>query len=411
MAAKGTQSPLTICDLNDDVLACIFGYLPLDDLDNLHRTCHRFRTVVRCYVYSRLSADLLRTGHRHRPEARRDLFNFDYRKRISLEANWRQGRYSEKYFFYHRLLYFPQIILERRWLYVTDQGQFRAHQRTPNGRMLLDRPTWTICSEKEPDINWVVKKKARLFGGRSDGTCFLYDFNTRQYRSEQLADDFITAVDFEGQHFVYSTKTRSTGFFTERDYEDWRLEPKRIVGEAYQTIKLCPDGGARLAAGKYHDPDKSALRLIDVESGSTTQMESPSRAVYQLTWKDSNTILTGNFDTTFRVVDTRTNKDEAVWVDPYDASVYCLDYDGANAVLCGMKYNFRVNLYDLRVPKRCVQMYFSSKNVSHYSPVYSLASDCSQLFVVTDHDLRILNFDADSSQAKDYTSDLNTWLY
>ncbi|KAL1379745.1 hypothetical protein pipiens_000482, partial [Culex pipiens pipiens] len=54
-----------------------------------------------------------------------------------------------------------------------------------------------------------------------------------------------------------------------------------------------------------------------------------------------------------RLVDTRTAQDEAIWSDPYDASVYCLDYDGAYGVLCGMKQHFRVNLYDLRAPRRC----------------------------------------------------------
>lgn len=140
-------------------------------------------------------------------------------------------------------------------------------------------------------------------------------------------------------------------------------------------------------------------------------MNSPTHAIYQLVWMDSNTILTGNFDTTMRMVDIRTARDEAIWTDPYDASVYCLDYDGAFAVLCGMKYNFRVNLYDLRIPKRCIQMYFPSNKFSQYSPVHSLAADSSQLFVVTDHDLRILNFNCHGMDTKDYTYDLNKWLY
>ena len=66
--------------------------------------------------------------------------------------------------------------------------------------------------------------------------------------------------------------------------------------------------------------------------------------------KDDNIILTANFDTTFRIFDQRTNRDECIWSDPYDASVYCLEYDGLFGVVCGMKYHNRVNLYDIRVP-------------------------------------------------------------
>lgn len=148
----------------------------------------------------------------------------------------------------------------------------------------------------------------------------------------------------------------------------------------------------------------------DFFRGETETLDSPTRAVYHVQWKDHNTLLTGNFDTTFRMVDIRTLRDQAVWTDPYDASVYCLTYDGAYGVFCGMKHNFRVNLYDIRVPKRCIQMYFSKKHYQ-YSPVYSIAADHSQLFLVTDHDLRVLDFDVNKAEKKDYTYDLHKWLY
>jgi F-box/WD-40 domain protein 4 len=137
--------------------------------------------------------------------------------------------------------------------------------------------------------------------------------------------------------------------------------------------------------------------------GDIEIQNSPSHAIYHILWKDEHCILTANFDTSLRIFDTRANKDMGIWFDAYDGSVYCLDYDGEYAVLCGMKYNFRVNLYDLRMPKKCVQMYFPSKKHTPYSPVYSIASDASQLFIVTDHDLRVHNFDADWAQIRDYS--------
>lgn len=117
-------------------------------------------------------------------------------------------------------------------------------------------------------------------------------------------------------------------------------------------------------------------------------------------------MITGNFDTTLRLTDIRSNCDTQIWEDPYDASVYCLDYDGMNGIFCGMKYHHRVNLYDLRFPKKVVQMYFPRKlnfNQST-SPAYAVASDCSELFIVTDHSLRILNFRTNYAEERDYST-------
>lgn len=412
------NEPLNICDLNDDVLEHIFQYLPLEDLDRLVRVCRKFHTTINSYVFAKLSAKLLLTGHRRHKStnsSNRNVIDFVYRKRIHLFENWRYGRYHETQLFHHRTIYFSQILLENRWLYITHRGQLRAHERVRKDFMLKNRATWTVGKEKESDISWISKKREILFAGRMNGSCFVQDCGNQCYSGysrQQLENDVITSVDFEGDVFVSSTKSSCTSFWRGHvELSDYKLELKRRLDDPYQCVKLCPGEGNLLAAGKYHDRDKGALRLIDVESGTTSKMNSPSKAIYQLAWMNSSTVLTGNFDTTMRMVDIRTSRDEAVWTDPYDASVYCLDYDGAYAVLCGMKYNFRVNLYDLRIPKRCIQMYFPSNKFSQYSPVHSLAADSSQLFVVTDHDLRILNFNCSGVETKDYTYDLNKWLY
>ncbi|XP_058461774.1 F-box/WD repeat-containing protein 4 [Malaya genurostris] len=408
---------VNICELDEDSLICVFQYLSLEDLGRLICVCKRFYRVINIHVYSKRSAYLLRTGHQryrfsHVPG--RDLHSdFSYRKRIRLFENWRYGRYNEKQFFYHQMLYFSQILLERRWLYMTHRGQLRAHERLVNNeRVLNGKASWILGKSRDYDINWMEKNGDLFFAGRTDGSCFVYNCDSGFYRKQQLTEEPITSVDFDAKLFVCTTKSKSTSFWTGfNDINDVMLEKKQQLNEGYQTIKLSPSGANQLAAGKYSDREKKALKLIDVERSLTSTLNSPTRAVYQVMWKDSNTILTGNFDTTFRVIDTRTAQDESVWTDPYDASVYCFDYDGAYSVLCGMKYNFRVNLYDLRIPKRCIQMYFSSKKHSHYSPVYSIAADCSQLFLVTDHDLRVLNFDANNKEKKDYTYDLVNCLY
>ena len=136
-------------------------------------------------------------------------------------------------------------------------------------------------------------------------------------------------------------------------------------------------------------------------------LNSDSTAVYDVQWKDPHTIFSGHFDTTFRIHDLRANSDTAVWTDPYDLAVYCFAYDGSHGVLCGMKYHCRVNLLDLRMPHKPVQLYFPNMRYpgsSGSSPAYSVMHDQSQLFIATDRNLRVFDFDADWAAAKEYTN-------
>lgn len=281
------KESLQFTDLDEDSLVHIFSFLNLEDLDRLARVCHRFYIVITVHLYSRLSARLLQTGHQpkaaHCPS--RNVIEFDFRRRISLFENWRYGRYAENQFFQHRMLYFSQIMLEKRWLYMSHRGQLRVHKRTAERGLLRVKPSWTVGAERQSDINWMVKKGEVIFAGRADGSGFVYDCRKRRYSKQVLADDIVTAVDFEGELFVSTGKSSSTCFWTGL-VEDgqYALERRLEVADAYQTIKLSPDGGSRLAAGKYHDRAKSALRLIDVERFvflTLFEMMMPTRTFFQ----------------------------------------------------------------------------------------------------------------------------------
>lgn len=143
-------------------------------------------------------------------------------------------------------------------------------------------------------------------------------------------------------------------------------------------------------------------------SNESSALASDTSSIYDLQWKDNNVILTGHYDTTFRLFDCRSNRDEHIWLDPYDLAIYSISYDGNFGVLCGMKYHCRVNLYDLRVPNKYIQLYFpkqrfrGAKGIS--SPAYQVANDQSQLFIATDYNLRVLDFDANWAEPKDFTN-------
>lgn len=150
---------------------------------------------------------------------------------------------------------------------------------------------------------------------------------------------------------------------------------------------------------------------FDLYRNVETIANSITSSIYDVQWKDTNIVLTGSFDTKLRLYDRRTDCDEYTWEDPFDLSVYCVTYDGHYGVLCGMQYHCRVNLYDLRVPNKAIQLYFptskhrNAKNSTlAHSPVYQVANDQSQMFISTDRNLRVLNFEADWAEPKDYAN-------
>lgn len=51
-------------------------------------------------------------------------------------------------------------------------------------------------------------------------------------------------------------------------------------------------------------------------------LASDSTSIYDMQWKDNNVILSGHYDTTFRLFDLRTNCDEHIWVNLVQIPVF-----------------------------------------------------------------------------------------
>lgn len=145
------------------------------------------------------------------------------------------------------------------------------------------------------------------------------------------------------------------------------------------------------------DCDKS---LWSTSSLTCRQLNLRTVSVYSVLWRDTNSLLTASYDSMLRLFDLRTNAVEMVWMDPFDSAMFTMAYDGLHGVVCGMNYHCRVNLYDLRQPRHFVQMYYPK--MDRGSPVYSLVCDSTQLFVATDHSLRVLDFSANWAVERNY---------
>ncbi|KAJ6631743.1 F-box/WD repeat-containing protein 4 [Pseudolycoriella hygida] len=404
---------MNLTDLNEHLLLIIFDLCSVDDLQNLHLTCRKFHDLIVRFdrlLFRKHSYDLLLTGHRNNGKIQKNtLHDLTYLKRVKLSYNWRHGKYDEKVLFKHRMVYQPQLLLEKDLLYLTHGGELRIHRRLKSKNMLSERALTSIGTTRAGDITSFVKHGNVIFGGRDTGYAFIYEDD--ECYEEKISDHvgqrraYINAVDFHSQTFVTTSMTSFKVWRKIYELDMVSLELMTETDSAFKCLKLSPSGDECIA-GIYSDRRKEALRLYDMETNTERILNSQTGSVYSVLWKDSKTVLSANYDSTLRMFDIRSN-DEQIWMDPFDSSIFSLDYDGLYGALCGMRYHCRVTLFDLRMPKKYVQVYFPSLHNFRGSPAYSIACDLSQLFIATDHSLRILNFNADWAREKSYCNWFN----
>lgn len=392
---------LTICDLNLDCLVRIFCYCSQSDLANLCCASSFFNSVINNHIYFTKTLDLLLCGHRYNPAIiHRTYDDLSYRSRLSIGSNWVNGRYTETSYFNSNRMCGAKIHLDKENFYITNQRYLRIHKRMKD-EPLRRRYTAEICTSSRADISDFVKKGETLFAGRVYGSGFiLEDDIVTEVRMHDVGE-YLWCVDFINNLYLSSTDKGSKLWQRADQFGLLYLDLFKEYPECYKTMRFNADGD-KFYGGLFTDDDNRALREMNLETGTHNILNSDTYSIYDLKIKDDNVLFTANFDTTFRMYDRRIDADVGLWEDQFGSSMYCLDYDGLYAVLCGVKHHCRVNLYDIRMPDKCAQVYFPSTRNGRTSPVYSIACDSRYLFVATDRNLRVLDFKANWAASRDY---------
>ncbi|XP_053953759.1 F-box/WD repeat-containing protein 4 [Anastrepha ludens] len=398
------RKQIRITDLNLDCLLRILEYCSEQDLLNLCRVHRTLRNVIEQNIFYVKTLDSLMCGHRNCPRISRRTYNsISYGTRLNIARNWLQGRYREYEYYHHAQMFPTKLLLERNILYVTYMDYLRVYGRS-NIEPLQRRCQQEICTSSRGDISSFTKKRDTIFAGRVTGNCYIWEDGYGNEQQLHSAKEYLHCVDFEDDLYVTSTNVCAKLWRRTNELGLVYLEQVGDLPQEYKVLKLS-DGGERLFGGLYTDVDSHALREYDVETGKATVLNSRTLSIYDLLIKDEHVLFTGNFDTTCRMYDRRSHRDEAVFEDPFDSSFYCIEYDGLYALLCGTKYHSRVNLYDIRMPNKYQQLYFprrSRRSKNQSSPVYSLACDNRYLFVATDHNLRVFDFKYNCEECRDY---------
>lgn len=190
-------------------------------------------------------------------------------KRIKLSHNWRHGKYDEKIFFKHNIMYPSQLLLEKDLFHMTHGGQLRIHRRLKSKNLVKEQAHELIGKSRDGDITNFVKKGNTIFGGRDNGYAFIYEDS--EYYVERISDHigqrraFINAVDIHSQTFVTASVTSMK--IWQKIYELDMVSLELLVENDgfFKCVKLSPNGDECLA-GKYSDRMREALRLFDVET-------------------------------------------------------------------------------------------------------------------------------------------------
>ncbi|KAL7734485.1 hypothetical protein ACLKA6_010805 [Drosophila palustris] len=394
---------MKLTDLNIDCLLRIFRYCSERELVILCQASNYLGAVIEQNIFYAMTQDLLLCGHRNKPcVEKRTQSPLTYFERLQVGRNWLKGVYLERHYFHHSQMFPSRLCLDSDFLYITHVNYLRKYRRT-GPESLQRRYDKEISTSTVSDISDFVKKQDTIFAGRVNGSCFVSDTDAITEQTMHHAKEYLYCVDFVDNVYVSSTDTCCKLWKRSQEFGLSHFDLFMQLQHSFKSMKLSADG-QWLFGGLYTDTGRRALRAIHVESGEEQVLNSNTISIYDLKMKDDHVLFTANFDTTFRIFDRRTDRDVSIWEDPFDSSFYCLEYDGLYAVLCGAKYHGRVNLYDIRVPGKYIQLYFPARTRQHRSsPVYSLACDSQYMFVATDHNLRVFDFKTNYGVERDYS--------
>lgn len=379
---------MRISDLPDDALLEVFSYLPMEDLVRVSMVCRRLNAVVDDYIFKRIASMSLMTPHNSFEFRQFQGFTSNW-DRIQVDKHWRNNLYLRRDSYHHKLGANFKMHLDKEFLYLTNRGEIRLHQRTEEN---FKDDFIAIGREKNPAISAIrVDSNGVVFSGSLEGTANVYVDRTPIVENFKLNQDVeaVRFVDFHMERNVFVTASHLTAkeWCLETELGLYDLRHTNSVSSDYITcLKLAPSGQ------KYvRGSSKYKLILRDLETGSESRLiDGDLETVLDVLWTlDERLLFSGNRDGSLRVFDLRTGRVQRV-LDSTSMWNISLDYNGLDAVLCGYQ-NMCVSLYDLRMSES-VTSYGPFNDAEPSSTLNQIACDTRQLHIALSYHLVSLNF-------------------
>jgi len=400
-------------DLNDnflnldclpiDVLLYIFKFLDIKSLGRVAQVSRLFRNLAysEC-LWIPWANTMLASNQLH--SASRNISQKKYfaRERVKIGKAWAKGDSEENVLTSHNIKYMPRLQLQRDKLWVSWGRTIWCHPRVKNGG-IRSTTTKMLRGPKDDVSSFVVNEGSGvLVCGARDKSIFGWDTKTGDYLfSRRYCHSMeVSAVDTAGYggSIVVSGSRDATVAVWAREMEKGNsllLANQVNIGDRVWSIKICQETGIT-AVGTGARYGVAPLRLLDLATSQIVldmgnELKNGA-GMLETQFLNGNTILSCGYDTCARLWDTRIGQCVTYWMEPFDETVYSLATDRVNCLVTGTSMYGRVRVWDMRCTKPLYCKYSTPARRGQSSPIYSVAMDCSNIYVALDQSLNHFNF-------------------
>ncbi|XP_018047796.1 PREDICTED: F-box/WD repeat-containing protein 4 [Atta colombica] len=419
--------------LPNEMLLSIFNYCNAYDLIQLSQVCKRFYRIISDTGWNKKRKSFLVTNQTSEMFRKRCFTLLQPHAAWHISQNWHYGIYKKEAVFSWKKSMIPWLKMTDNmlWWMFGDLYGFKRHEKTLNKY----RSRYHTIESCGLHINKFIIWKNFIICGYMDGTVVYFmvnfedDLRTAKMIAQKSASvkSTVNAIDASLENVIAGLDNGTVKIFRHPELLNVRTWDqicnmdinKRMLtgddkkGEIYinlkdkvQSLSIDPTG-ITFAVGSAGINDVP-LHVINVERYTmvdTMQHEWKYGAgILDMVWDDPNTLLTCGYDTYIRKWDLRTGRCVCSWVDPCDATLYCIASDNQYTMITGTQYNCLAILWDQRKTDFVQMYYVNSQESSRRSPIYSLQFDSTHLYCATDKRMIELNFSLRSNQKHDYKS-------
>ena len=396
---------MLLSDLPTEILIYILGYCNVQDVFRLKQTCKLFKTIISTSIKWILKDNALVTNQKHPVITHRSSALLKTNDKWRISHNWTIGKYTEKSLLYERENYLPWLHLERELVWISRGCYVKAYRRK-NGAVNVDGPVYILSGHSLSEISKFAVTEDYVVGGQWDGNVWLW--SRPEKLISQIGSNFtINSVDVFEKSTVTGCRDGTVSLWAITDALSFDKRHEFNLNDCVWSTMFSTDGSS-VSVGTAGFTSVFPLHVLDVATGKFKTVDRTvlrkGAGIIDMKWKDDNTLLTCGYDTHVRRWDLRTGACEQSWEDPYQSTVYCLDTDRQCTIITGTQSHGRCTLFDTR-HKKYVQLYFmeSCKRRGHSSPAYCVSFDATQLFVVTDRNLNLLDFSSKGAKIRNYS--------
>ncbi|XP_018407750.1 PREDICTED: F-box/WD repeat-containing protein 4 isoform X2 [Cyphomyrmex costatus] len=436
--------------LPSEVLLLIFDYCNEYDLTRLSEVCKRFYEIIHSDIaWTKKSKTFLVTNQISERFRKRCNTLLHPRAAWSVSYNWHYGIYSKENVFSRNdknLMPWLRMTNNVLWWSGTGYGLygFKRHERTPFEYSSTNKFTFSfyynVSLYSGADISKFIVWNNFIICGYTDGAIIYFMTNLKKRKSATMLwpKSFLScvnAIDATPKNVIVGSERGEVKMFrhpgivnvptwdysdvSNTDVSNTEVTTKTKVTDRYtkeicninlvdkvQSLSVDPTG-VRFAVGSSGITDVP-LHVINVERYTMVDKIQHDwkygAGILDMVWDDPNTLLTCGYDTYIRKWDMRTGRCVCSWVDPYDATLYCIASDYRYTMITGTQYNCLAVLWDQRKSDFVQLYYVNSKESSRRSPIYSVQFDNTQLYCATDRHMIELDFSVHSYRKRDYKS-------